>query len=90
MSAPLKDFRGKITAETDCVLEAINRVSGRDRAEIVREILHEWATERLHEHSVLDRLLRAEGLAGASEGVTGNRRESQGARGNGRASGGRG
>ena len=80
MSAPLKDFRGKITPETDCVLEAMNRVSGKDRSEIVRDILHEWALERLREHSVLHRLLEAEGLAGESQGIAGNRRAGRGGR----------
>lgn len=78
MAAPLKDFRGKITAETDCVLEAMNRVSGKDRSELVRDILHDWAAERLREHSILNRLLKAEGLTGEDEGTTGNRRERQG------------
>ena len=68
MSVELKDFRGKITTETDCVLEAINRVSGRDRSEIVREILHKWALEKIHEHSVLGDLLAREGLSGESQG----------------------
>jgi len=81
MSTPLKDFRGKITTETDCVLEAMNRVSGKDRSEIVREILHEWALGKLDEHNVLSRLLHAEGLTAASEGIAGNRRAQAGTRG---------
>ena len=85
MSAPLKDFRGKITTETDCVLEAINRVSGRDKSEIVRDILHEWALDKLDEHNVLARLLKAEGVAGSAEGTAGNRREEGGMRGRRRA-----
>jgi len=36
MAAELKDFRGRITVETDCVLEAESRASGRERQEIVR------------------------------------------------------
>lgn len=68
MSAELKDFRGKLTTETDCVLEAINRVSGRDRSEIVREILHKWAIEKIHENSVLTGLLAREGLGGEYQG----------------------
>lgn len=75
MAAPLKDFRGKITAEADCVLEAMNRVSGCDRSEIVRDILHQWAEDKLREHSILQRLLKAEGLVGESEGTARNRRE---------------
>lgn len=68
MSADLKDFRGKITAETDCALEAIARVSGNDRSEIVREILHKWALEKIHESTVLATLLAREGLAVESKG----------------------
>jgi hypothetical protein len=71
MAAPLKDFRGKITAEADCVLEAMNRVSGKDRSEIVRDILHDWALSKIDEHKVMGKLLRAEGLAGEDEGIAG-------------------
>jgi len=81
MAAPLKDFRGKITAETDCVLEAMTRVTGKDRSELARDVLHEWARERLAEHSILDRLLKAEGLDGESQGIVGSKRESKAARG---------
>jgi len=88
MSVELKDYRGRITAETDCVLEARSRATGRDRQEIVREILHAWALEEIHASSVLDHLLRAEGLGGTGGGIAGNLRESEGARGNGRESGG--
>lgn len=85
MAAPLKDFRGKITAEADCVLEAINRATGKDRSEIVRDVLHAWALGELDKHTVLAQLLRAEGLDGAYEGIAGNRREDEGARGRRRA-----
>jgi hypothetical protein len=78
MSAILKDFRGKITAETDAVLEAHNRTSGRDKSEIVREILHKWASDQIHAASVMHNLLQAEGLPGIASGVRGNVRESQG------------
>lgn len=78
MAAPLKDFRGKITPEADCVLEAMSRVSGKDRAELVRDVLHEWAVDRLSEHSILQKLLAAEGLAGAYEGIVGKKRAGQG------------
>lgn len=78
MSAELKDFRGKITAETDCVLEALAQVSGEERQQIAREVLHKWALEQIKVHSVLARLLKAEGMLGAPTGGPG---ESQGARG---------
>lgn len=74
MAEPLKDFRGKITAETDCVLEAMTRVTGKDRSELAREVLHTWAAERLREHSILNRLLKAEGLGGEDEGIAGRGR----------------
>lgn len=82
MSAELKDFRGKITIETDAVLEAINRVEGRDKSEIARQVLHDWAMARIHESTVLDRLLKAEGLRGIDGGVSGSTGESQGIAGN--------
>lgn len=78
MCAELKDFRGKITIEADCVLEAESRVTGKERQEIVREILHEWAIQRIQGATVLHRLLHAEGLVGIGEGVAGNRRECEG------------
>lgn len=71
--ADLRDFRGKITPETACVLDAINRVSGRDRSEIVREVLHRWALEEIDKHTVLAGLLANEGLTVAPRG---NSRES--------------
>lgn len=81
MGVELKDFRGKITPEADCVLEAESRSTGRERQEIVRDILHDWAQQRIHGASVLNRLLRAEGLRGIGEGVPGSTGESQGASG---------
>lgn len=82
MSQELHDFRGKITPETDCFLEAESRATGRERQEIVREILHEAACRRIHAASVLDRLLRAEGLPGIGGGVSGSAGESGGIAGN--------
>lgn len=78
MACELKDFRGKITLESDCVLEAESRASGKERQEIVREILHDWAVRRIGGASVLHRLLRAEGLPGIAEGVSGSLGECRG------------
>jgi len=78
MACELKDFRGKITLESDCALEAESRASGKERQEIVREILHDWAVRRIGGASVLHRLLRAEGLPGIAEGVAGSRGECRG------------
>jgi len=74
MAADLKDFRGKITMETHVALEAESRVSGRDRADIAREILHAWAAKKLHEASVLSGLALAEGITGSVRDTRGGRR----------------
>lgn len=79
MGVELKDYRGRITPETDCALEAIARATGRDRQEIAREVLHKWAVEQIHAATVMDKLLRAEGMAGIGGGIAGNVRDSEGA-----------
>lgn len=84
MSLELIDFRGKITPEIDAALEAVHRVTGRDRAEIARSVLAEWAAQKIHEASLLDQLLQREGLRGIVGGVSGSHRESQGVAGSGR------
>jgi hypothetical protein len=71
LSADLKDFRGKLTAETNLALEAESMAFGRDKADIVREILHAWALKKNHEHKVWTNLARAEGFSGAGEGTRG-------------------
>jgi hypothetical protein len=85
MSADLHDYRGRITPETHCALEAISRATGQDRQEIVRELLHKWALEQIHAASVMHRLLQAEGLSGIVGGIEGSARDSEGTRGIGRA-----
>ena len=78
MSVELKDFRGKITVEAHCVLEAENRVSGEDKSEIVRKILHDWALQKLRCATITDALLRSEGVAGIGSGGSGSQREDEG------------
>lgn len=68
MAAELRDLRARITLESYCALEAEAQVSGRDRSEIVRDILHQWALEQMRKASVLDRMLQAEGAAGSQSG----------------------
>ncbi|MGA9851866.1 MAG: hypothetical protein WBR15_02925 [Gammaproteobacteria bacterium] len=78
MSLELKDFRGKITVETDCALAAEAKISGHDRQEIARKILHKWALEKIHAATVMHRLLQAEGMPGIEtdqKTISGNRRE---------------
>lgn len=64
MAEPLRDVRSKVPAETWCVIEAEHRATGRDHSEIVRDVLHSWASQRLHASSVLQRLLAVEGIGG--------------------------
>jgi len=71
MSIPLIDLRAKITAESDAVLEAIQRATGKDKSEVVRDVLHKWAVAEIHAASVLHGILKREGIAGAVEGGTG-------------------
>jgi hypothetical protein len=75
MAAELKDLRAKVTAHTWCFLEAEARATGRDQAELVREILGQWAQQRHQAASVAQRLLAAEGEPGIGGGITGNLRE---------------
>lgn len=69
MSLPLIDLRAKVTAEADAVLEAVHRSTGKDKSEVVRDVLHRWALQEIHAASVLQSILQREGLGGASEGV---------------------
>ena len=64
-AADLRDLRAKITAESDQVLEAVSRATGRDKSELVREVLHEWADRKLHEARLIHRLARSEGSDGS-------------------------
>ena len=68
MSIPLIDFRGKVTPETDAVLEAIQRSTGRDKSEIARDWLHKLAMKEIHASIELHKILQREGLTGALEG----------------------
>lgn len=64
MTTELRDLRAKVTVETDAVLDSQAKSSGKDRSEIVREVLHAWALDRIHEGTLLNARLKAEGLGG--------------------------
>lgn len=64
MSVELKDFRGRITPETWCWLEALSRSTGEEQQTIVRDVLHRWASTQLRASSIAERLLASEGLSG--------------------------
>ena len=72
MSIPLIDFRGKVTPETDAVLESIQRTTGRDKSEIAREWMHRIAVREIHAAIELQKILKREGITTGEEGVTGN------------------
>lgn len=69
MSIPLIDLRAKVTPEADAVLEAVQRATGKDKSEVVRDVLHKWAMNEIHAASVLQSILQREGLSGASGGA---------------------
>lgn len=68
MSIPLRDLRAKVTLEADCALEAVSRATGRDKSEVAREALHDWALRQIDASNVLSRLLQVEGLGGERKG----------------------
>ncbi len=64
MSLDLHDQRVKLTPEAHCALGAEARISGKDRSELCREILHEWAMRRIHAAKLTMHLLECEGISG--------------------------
>lgn len=73
MSLELVDFRGRLTQETDCVLEAESRATGRDKQVILRQVMDEWAAAKIAKASVLRQLLAGKGLVREGGGVRGRR-----------------
>ena len=69
MSIPMIDLRAKVTPEADAVLEAVQRATGKDKSEVVRDVLHKWAMNEIHAASVLQSILQREGLSGAAGGA---------------------
>lgn len=51
------------------MLEARAHVTGKDRQEIARDVLHQWALQEIDAASVAQKCLEREGLAAASAGV---------------------
>lgn len=75
MADELRDLRAKISVESDAVLDAVSRVTGRDRSEIVRDVLHKWADEQIELAKVIHERLRSEGVTAAFGGVSGSASE---------------
>jgi hypothetical protein len=62
----LRDLRAKITVETDIVLDSIARARGVEKAEIVREVLHEFAAEQILIARLIAKRMKGEGIEGSS------------------------
>lgn len=68
MAADLRELRARITIETDAVLDAMAAVLDKERAEIVRDVLHKWAEQQVAIATLTHKRLRAEGVSVAQEG----------------------
>ena len=75
MCGELIDLRAKITHETDAYLDSMTKATGKDRSELVREILHHYALEEIDKCIKQHKVLCAKGLAGDRRG---HGRESKG------------
>ncbi len=64
MSEPLRDVRTKVSSLAWAFVEAESRATGREQAEILREVIHAWADEKHRLFTVTQQLLRGTGNAG--------------------------
>jgi hypothetical protein len=65
MSTPLVyECRPKITLETEAALQAEMKVTGNDKNEIAREVLHRWALIQVEKARVIAGVLKREGISG--------------------------
>lgn len=71
MAAEMRDYRGRISVLADIAIDAKAKATGRERQEIVREILDAWADREVHGATLLQAALIAEGLSGSVSGVSG-------------------
>jgi predicted DNA-binding protein len=61
----LRDLRAKLDPETDQVLEAVSRATGRDKSALVREVLAQWAKDEVHRATMVLRLSNRKGTDAA-------------------------
>ncbi len=61
MAIPLKDFRCGITEQIDAALDAQAAAFGKDKAQVARDVLAEWARMKHREHMMYGKRLRANG-----------------------------
>ena len=68
MTTELIDLRTKITALADKWLDIESKVTGKDRCEIAREVLHKIALEHIDEFNLRHKEYIAKGLLRESQG----------------------
>lgn len=72
MADELRDLRARINVAADVALDVESKRRGLDRSELVREILDQWAADKIHAAHALIAGLTAEGITAADEGGPGN------------------
>ena len=72
MSLDLKDIRCKVHPVCFAFLEGQARSRGVDKCVVIREVLESWANDKYVAHMETQRLLSAEGLNGALQGISGH------------------
>ena len=63
MAAELKELRIRVTARTYVWLDAKCRITGMDKAEIVREVLHDLASKEIRQAQILVALCEERGIS---------------------------
>lgn len=76
--AELRDFRGRISVLADCVIDTESQLTGKERQEVVREVLDAWAEQQVHRVILLHKKLASEGLDGLLRGERGSDAGSRG------------
>ncbi len=56
-----RDLRASISVTADQVLEALSIARGCTKQELVRTVLDEWADQRIHEATLIQRLAPRDG-----------------------------
>lgn len=64
MAEELRDLRAKITVQTDVALTGVSLGRGIEKGELVRQILHTWASEHLLVTKLTQAAMRREGIEG--------------------------
>lgn len=80
MATDLRSVHVRITVETDAVVDAKAKALDKDRAEILRDVLHQWALKEIEVGRLIEQRLRAEGISGSSAGGSGSGADSRGSR----------